>query len=55
MRFGSHVLFISEEFLALVASALYKPVAGSATADPAKARITVLYDAFGKDSTMKAN
>jgi 7,8-dihydropterin-6-yl-methyl-4-(beta-D-ribofuranosyl)aminobenzene 5'-phosphate synthase len=52
MTFRSSVLSLSAALLALVGNTSHTSVA-SAPADSAKAQITILYDAFGKDSTMQ--
>jgi 7,8-dihydropterin-6-yl-methyl-4-(beta-D-ribofuranosyl)aminobenzene 5'-phosphate synthase len=52
MTFRSSVLSLSAALLALVGNTSHTSVAG-APADSAKAQITILYDAFGKDSTMQ--
>jgi len=52
MRLGSSVLSLSAAVLVLAGSATYASAA-SASADAAQPRITVLYDAFGTDSTVQ--
>jgi 7,8-dihydropterin-6-yl-methyl-4-(beta-D-ribofuranosyl)aminobenzene 5'-phosphate synthase len=52
MTYRSSVLSLSAALLALSGNTSHTSVA-HASADPAKAQITVLYDAFGKDSAMQ--
>src|ERR1700758_2301220 len=48
----SPALFCSAALLLLVRSAITTSATRIASADPSKAQITILYDAFGKDSAM---
>src|SRR5690242_19105858 len=49
----SPALFCSASLLLLVGSAITTSATPMASADPSKAQITILYDAFGKDSAMQ--
>src|ERR1700758_4106728 len=49
----SPALFCSAALLLLVRSAITTPATPIASADPSKAQITILYDAFGKVSAMQ--
>jgi 7,8-dihydropterin-6-yl-methyl-4-(beta-D-ribofuranosyl)aminobenzene 5'-phosphate synthase len=49
----SPALFCSAALLLLVRSAITTSATPIASADPSKAQITILYDAFGKDSAMQ--
>jgi len=49
----SPALFYSAALLLLVGSAITTSATPMANADPSKAQITILYDAFGKDSAMQ--
>src|SRR5246500_3223013 len=49
----SPALFCSAALLLLVGSAITTFATPMASADPSKAQITILYDAFGKDSAMQ--
>ena len=49
----SPALFCSAALLFLIGSAITTSATPMASADPSKAQITILYDAFGKDSAMQ--
>jgi 7,8-dihydropterin-6-yl-methyl-4-(beta-D-ribofuranosyl)aminobenzene 5'-phosphate synthase len=53
MTVFSPSLFCSAALLLLVGSAITTSATPMASADPSKAQITILYDAFGKDSAMQ--
>jgi 7,8-dihydropterin-6-yl-methyl-4-(beta-D-ribofuranosyl)aminobenzene 5'-phosphate synthase len=53
MRAESRVVYYSAALLLVVGSAETTSVSPTASADPAKAQITVLYDAFGKPSALQ--
>ena len=52
MRVGSSILSLSATLLVLVGNGMHTSAPGT-SANTAKSQITVLYDAFGKDSAMQ--